>query len=127
MQPVERKLAAIFAADIAGYTRLMARDEVGTLARLKTLRADLVDPSIAAHNGDGLLIGLVVHNRRPVWQADPDARANSGVSQSPPRTSPRVDQERRDFRRLFQRNRRGAVVLLCLPRLPTYSSSLTRR
>ena len=35
VQPIERKLAAIFAADIAGYSRLMARDEVGTLARLK--------------------------------------------------------------------------------------------
>jgi adenylate cyclase len=33
--PVERKLAAIFAADIAGYSRLMARDEIGTLGRLK--------------------------------------------------------------------------------------------
>ena len=38
VQPVERKLAAIFAADIAGYSRLMARDEVGTLARLKACR-----------------------------------------------------------------------------------------
>ena len=39
VQPVERKLAAIFAADIAGYSRLMARDEVATLARLKACRA----------------------------------------------------------------------------------------
>jgi hypothetical protein len=39
VDPVERKLAAIFAADIAGYGRLMARDEVGTLARLKACRA----------------------------------------------------------------------------------------
>jgi class 3 adenylate cyclase len=37
--PVERELAAIFAADIAGYSRLMARDEVGTLTRLKARRA----------------------------------------------------------------------------------------
>ena len=37
-QPVERKLAAIFAADIAGYSRLMAHDEVGTLGRLKACR-----------------------------------------------------------------------------------------
>jgi hypothetical protein len=39
-QPVERKLAAIFAADIAGYSRLMAHDEVGTLARLKACRVN---------------------------------------------------------------------------------------
>src|SRR5215471_13706853 len=48
--PVQRKLAAIFAADIAGYSRLMARDEVGTLARLKASRAT-VDQLIASHHG----------------------------------------------------------------------------
>jgi hypothetical protein len=37
---VERRLAAILAADVAGYSRLMERDEAGTLARLKTLRRD---------------------------------------------------------------------------------------
>ena len=50
VDPVERKLAAIFAADIAGYSRLMARDEVGTLTRLKACRA-VVDGLIAAHRG----------------------------------------------------------------------------
>jgi TolB-like protein len=50
IQPVERKLAAIFAADIAGYSRLMARDEVGTLARLKACRV-IIDELIAAHRG----------------------------------------------------------------------------
>jgi len=49
-KPVERKLAAIFAADIAGYSRLMAHDETGTLARLKACRA-IVDRLIAAHHG----------------------------------------------------------------------------
>ena len=49
-QPVERKLAAIFAADIAGYSRLMARDEVGTLARLKACRT-IIDGLIASHRG----------------------------------------------------------------------------
>ena len=48
VQPVERKLAAIFAADIAGYSRLMARDEVGTLARLKACRT-VIDGLIASH------------------------------------------------------------------------------
>jgi adenylate cyclase len=50
VQPVERKLAAIFAADIAGYSRLMARDEVGTLARLKACRT-IIDRLIASHRG----------------------------------------------------------------------------
>jgi class 3 adenylate cyclase len=49
-RPVERKLAAIFAADIAGYSRLMARDEVATLNRLKSSRA-IIDGLIAAHRG----------------------------------------------------------------------------
>jgi TolB-like protein len=50
VHPVERKLAAIFAADIAGYSRLMARDEIGTLTRLKACRA-IVDGLIASHRG----------------------------------------------------------------------------
>ena len=49
-QPVERKLAAIFAADIAGYSRLMAHDEIGTLARLKACRT-IIDGLITAHRG----------------------------------------------------------------------------
>jgi len=49
-RPIERKLAAIFAADIAGYSRLMARDEIGTLARLKACQA-IVDGLITAHRG----------------------------------------------------------------------------
>jgi adenylate cyclase len=49
-QSVERKLAAIFAADIAGYSRLMARDEVGTLARLKACRT-IIDGLISSHRG----------------------------------------------------------------------------
>ena len=48
---VERRLAAILAADVAGYSRLMERDEAGTLARLRTLRHDMIDPKIAAHKG----------------------------------------------------------------------------
>ncbi len=59
----ERKLAAILAADVAGYSRLMAADEEGTLARLRGHLRELVEPSIAAHRGrivermgDGLLV-----------------------------------------------------------------------
>jgi TolB-like protein/class 3 adenylate cyclase len=60
---VERRLAAVLAADVAGYSRLMGRNEEGTLADLKSLRKALVDPTIAAHRGrivkttgDGLLV-----------------------------------------------------------------------
>ncbi|MGE5269072.1 MAG: adenylate/guanylate cyclase domain-containing protein [Thiohalocapsa sp.] len=48
---VERRLAAILAADIAGYSRLMGADEEGTLAALKTLRRELIDPKIKEHRG----------------------------------------------------------------------------
>jgi adenylate cyclase len=60
---VERRLAAILAADVAGYSRLMGRDEERTLAQLKSLRKTLVDPGIATHRGrivkttgDGMLV-----------------------------------------------------------------------
>jgi adenylate cyclase len=46
-----RKLAAILAADIAGYSRLAGSDEERTLARLRALRSDLIDPTIAVHHG----------------------------------------------------------------------------
>src|SRR5271165_3014248 len=58
-----RKLAALLAADIAGYSRLAGADEDRTLARLRGLRSDLIDPSISVHHGrvvkrtgDGILI-----------------------------------------------------------------------
>jgi adenylate cyclase len=62
-QPVERRLAAILAADVAGYSRLMGADEEGTLERLKAHRRELVDPKIREHRGrivkttgDGMLV-----------------------------------------------------------------------
>ena len=48
---VQRRLAAILAADVAGYSRLMGADEVGTLTALKAHRRELIDPAIAAHGG----------------------------------------------------------------------------
>jgi len=48
---VQRRLAAILAADVVGYSRLMAEDEAGTLAALKQHRRTLIDPAIARHNG----------------------------------------------------------------------------
>ena len=47
----QRRLAAILAADVVGYSRLMESDESGTLTRLRLLRGSIFDPSIAAHSG----------------------------------------------------------------------------
>ena len=47
----QRRLAAILAADVVGYSRLMETDEAGTLSRLRTLRRDIIDPSVASHSG----------------------------------------------------------------------------
>ena len=62
-QRSERRLAAILAADIAGYSRLMGADEEGTLVRLKAHLRELIDPKIGEHRGrivkttgDGILI-----------------------------------------------------------------------
>ena len=63
---VERRLAAILAADVAGYSRLMGTDEEGTLRQLKAHRKELVDPKITEHRGhivkttgDGMLVEFV--------------------------------------------------------------------
>jgi len=48
---LQRRLAAILSADVVGYSRLMGIDETGTLARLKAMRRDLIDPLIATHSG----------------------------------------------------------------------------
>ena len=60
---VERRLTAILAADVVGYSRLMGEDEEGTLAALRAIRREMVDPKIAEHRGrivkttgDGLLV-----------------------------------------------------------------------
>ena len=85
-----RRLAAILAADVAGYSRLMAADEEGTLERLKALRRELVDPKIAEHHGrivkttgDGLLVEFAsvvdaVRCAVAVQQAMPER--NTGVA-----------------------------------------------
>jgi class 3 adenylate cyclase len=62
-QNVERRLAAVLAADVVGYSRMMAADEEGTLARLNSCRRELWEPTIAEHRGrvvkrtgDGMLV-----------------------------------------------------------------------
>src|SRR5437773_5912878 len=86
---VDRRLAAILAADIAGYSRLMGADEEGTLARLKALRRELVDPAVEEHHGrivkttgDGMLVefGSVVDAMRCATQVQAAmAERNAGA------------------------------------------------
>jgi adenylate cyclase len=89
---VQRKLAAILAADVVGYSHLMEADEADTLARLKNTRETLIDPKIAAHGGrvvklmgDGALVEFAsvvdaVECAVEIQRAmtEPDANASSG-------------------------------------------------
>src|SRR5215472_14493098 len=93
-----RRLAAILAADVAGYSRLIGADEGGTLQALKAIRAELIDPTIAAHNGrlvkttgDGLLVefGSVVDALRCATEVQ------AGMAQ---RNAVVPDEERIEFR-----------------------------
>ena len=56
----ERKLVAVLAADVVGYSRLMGADEAGTLLHLKTLRAEVIDPPETVQKG-----GYLTFNGRP--------------------------------------------------------------
>jgi adenylate cyclase len=86
----ERRLAAILAADIVGYSRLIGADEEGTLNRVRSIRAEVIDPRIAAHHGrlvkttgDGLLVefGSVVDALRCATEVQREmALRNSGVA-----------------------------------------------
>ncbi len=88
---MERRLAAVLAADVAGYSRLMGGDEEGTLARLKAVRKTVVDLKIAKHRGrivkttgDGLLVEFVsaVDAARCALEVQSDiAEQNVGVPQ----------------------------------------------
>jgi TolB-like protein len=86
-----RRLAAILAADVAGYSRLMGADEEGTLERLKALRREFLDPKMGEHHGrivkttgDGLLVEFAsvvdaVHCAVEVQQAMPERNAGLGA------------------------------------------------
>jgi adenylate cyclase len=86
-----RRLAAILAADVVGYSRLMGADEKGTLERLKALRGELIDPNIAKYHGrivkttgDGLLVEFAsvidaVRCAAEVQQAVPEWNAGLAV------------------------------------------------
>src|ERR1700733_8412528 len=84
-----RKFSTILVADFVGYSRLAGADEEGTLARLRALRSDLIDPAIAAHHGrivnrtgDGSLIefrSVVGAVRAPVQVQGVLVERNAGV------------------------------------------------
>jgi adenylate cyclase len=90
---VERRLAAVLAADVAGYSRLMGRDEEGTLAQLKSFRKSLVDPAIFEYRGrivkttgDGMLAefaSAVDAARCAIEVQRGMAKQNTGVPQEP--------------------------------------------
>ena len=78
-QRVQRRLAAILAADVVGYSRLMREDESGTLAQLRTLRKELLDPKVEEYGGrvvkttgDGFLIEFSSADEKdfPDWAPD---------------------------------------------------------
>jgi adenylate cyclase len=91
---LERRLAAILAADVVGYSRLMGEDEAGTLARLTRLRKERLEPLIATHRGrvfkltgDGILVEFAsavdAVGCAAAWQtgaADTDLRFRIGVN-----------------------------------------------
>src|SRR6476659_8172244 len=103
---VERRLAAILAGDVAGYSRLMGADEEGTLARLNAHRRELLEPTIAEHRGrivkrtgDGILVEFgsavdatrcAIEQQRGMVQRnahDPADRASNCASAFTPATS----------------------------------------
>jgi TolB-like protein/class 3 adenylate cyclase len=88
---VERRLAAILAADVVGYSRLIEADEEGTLGRLKGLRAEIIDPKIAGHKGrivkttgDGLLVEFASVVDALRCAAEMQAALAEGNDASPP-------------------------------------------
>ena len=102
---VERRLAAILAADVVGYSRLMERDEAGTLARLKAHRKELIEPLLAEHRGrivklmgDGALCRVRQRRRRGrVRGRDPagHGRARGGRARGRAHPLPHRHQPRR--------------------------------
>src|SRR5262244_1375468 len=88
----ERRLAAILAADVAGYSRLIGANEEGTLHRLKSIRAEVIDPAIAAHRGrlvkttgDGFLVefaSVVDALRCAVEAQQAMAGRNAGIAEA---------------------------------------------
>ena len=101
-KPVERRLAAIMAADVVGYSRLMGADEIGTLRALQAHRRELIDPKIAAYHGrivkttgDGLLVEFPSAVEAVVCAI----AVQQGVASRKPRLQPRSGTRPEDRRR----------------------------
>ena len=115
---VERKLAAILATDVAGYSRLMHADEEGTLAQLRAHRRALIDPKIKEHHGriikttgDGMLVefaSVVDAVRCAVEVQRGMAERNAGVPQDK-RIELRIGGERHLRRRRQHRGTAGGA------------------
>ena len=120
---VERRLSAILAADVVGYSRLMERDEAGTFERLKRLRKELIEPVLERYGGrfvdlkgDGAIVEFgsvvsaveaAVEIQRAMRAQDPDL-PEGRAHPLPDRDQPR----RRDHRRrhdLRRRRQRGGA------------------
>ncbi len=131
-----RKLAAILAADVVGYSRLAGADEERTLARLRALRSDLIDPTIAVHHGrvvkrtgDGALIefrSVVDAVRCAIEVQNGMVERNAGRAGRSPHRVPhrrqsrrrgrgggrRSDGRRRQYRRAARGNREAGAICL---------------
>src|SRR5712671_2631459 len=129
---VERKLAAILAADVAGYSRLMGADEEGTLARLKAYRRELIDPKIAgrAHRQDHRrwpagrvrkpCRGGALRRRDPEGDARPGGLSTRGPTDrnsGPGRLSTQGGRPGTHHRAVDRRDQRGTSLGRPLPRL----------
>src|SRR3954447_12496497 len=80
ISPLDRKLLAILAADMVGYSKAMEADEAGTIERLKSVRAELFDPAISEHHGR--LIKLMGDGALVVFESVVDAVACAAQIQS---------------------------------------------
>lgn len=78
--PLDRKLLAIVAADVVGYSKVMEADEAGTIARLRALRAEVLDPAIAKHRGR--VVKLMGDGSLLAFQSVVDATACSAEIQA---------------------------------------------
>ena len=112
-QRVHRRLAAILAADVVGYSRLVEADEAGTVARLKTLQTDLIHPMIDQDGGrvvklmgDGVLVEFgsavdAVHNALAIQaemaQRNVDAATTSNTPPRRPNFAPPSTRARRRY------------------------------
>jgi adenylate cyclase len=95
---LELRLAAVLAADVAGFSRLSGTDEEGVLARLRALRAEVINPEVVAHNGrvfkhtgDAFSLNFVALSRQPGARSKSSAHPRAATQAFPPN-------RRHDFR-----------------------------